>query len=202
MGKKIVDTRGHLCPKPLIMTKKALTEMSNNDELTVILDNDISRQNVFRFLIDNGISVTASEENGIFYLTTGTRPAHLQNTNRESYCKSDIGAPNVIVISSTTMGKGSDELGEILIKAFINTIKDIAPLPGAIVFYNSGIHLATDTSPVLDSLRHLESLNVKILVCGTCVDYYGKKDNIKVGTISNMYTIMEMLSSSRSVIYP
>ena len=100
------------------------------------------------------------------------------------------------------MGEGENELGEILIKAFINTIAEVSPLPGAIVFYNSGIFLTVEGSAVLESLQQLEKSGVKILVCGTCLEYYQKKEHIRAGIISNMYTILETLSSAKHIISP
>ena len=87
-------------------------------------------------------------------------------------------------------------------KALVNTIKEVTPLPTAIIFYNSGILLAIDGSPLIDGLKELESSGVSIMVCGTCVNYYDKKDLVKVGTISNMYTILETMSAAATVIKP
>jgi selenium metabolism protein YedF len=100
------------------------------------------------------------------------------------------------------MGMGDQELGILLAKAFVNTIKDVEPLPETIVFYNTGIFLALKNSPVVEPLRHLESLGVRILVCGTCLDFYEKKEAVGAGTISNMYDILQALSSAGHVITP
>ena len=100
------------------------------------------------------------------------------------------------------MGAGPAELGQILVQGCINTIKEVAPAPTALVFYNSGVKLTVDTSPVLQSLRELESSGVKILVCGTCANYFQIKDQVGVGIISNMYAILEALSQAGHVIYP
>ena len=100
------------------------------------------------------------------------------------------------------MGFGPDDLGSILIKAFINTIKEISPLPSALVFYNNGIHLAVEGSTVLEPLQDLQNRAVDILVCATCLDYFKKKASLKVGTASNMFTILETLSNAHHVIAP
>jgi selenium metabolism protein YedF len=100
------------------------------------------------------------------------------------------------------MGSGPDELGAILMKAFINTIREVTPLPSKLIFYNSGILLTAEGSPLVASIRELESAGVEVLVCGTCVNYYDKKDEIRVGTISNMYTILESLTAAGRIITP
>ena len=100
------------------------------------------------------------------------------------------------------MGTGPDELGSILIKAFVNTIKETKPLPKKIIFYNSGILLTAEGSPLIASLNELEKSGVAILVCGTCVNYFNKQNLIRAGIISNMYTILEALTEADKVIKP
>jgi len=100
------------------------------------------------------------------------------------------------------MGTGPADLGQILIQGCINTIKEVEPLPTALVFYNSGVKLTVDGSPVLQTLQDLEKSGVKILVCGTCANYFQIKDQVKAGIISNMYAILETLSQTGHIIYP
>ena len=206
MSEKIVDSRGKLCPEPLIMTKKALKELQQGDNLRVIIDNEISKKNVERFLADNGLASFCTDENGVFTLLVTKSAELLSKPDAESYCVPAAAAAQtggqVIVLSSDKMGSGPDELGAILIKAFINTIKEVKPLPSAIVFYNTGILLAVEGSPLLDSLKELEDIGVALLVCGTCVNYFKKQDSVRVGTVSNMYTILEALSGAALIIKP
>ena len=100
------------------------------------------------------------------------------------------------------MGRGSDELGEILVQALINIIEEVAPLPSHLVFYNSGIFLTCAGSPLIDALGRLEKKGVVILVCGTCVEHFDKKRDVRVGTISNMYTILETMTEAGHIIQP
>ena len=100
------------------------------------------------------------------------------------------------------MGHGSDELGEILLKAFINNLKEVTPYPAAIIFYNSGAKLLLNNSAVIDSLKTLEQLGVRILVCGVCVEYYNIKESLSTGLISNMHEITEHLTRASHIIYP
>jgi selenium metabolism protein YedF len=199
---KTVDARGQVCPKPLILTKKALKERNENEQIRVLIDNDTSRQNVMRFLSDNHIEAKVLESNGVFTIVIGEGPQELTHQDIQAYCNNSKNTNYVIVIKSNLMGEGEEELGEILMKAFTNTIKEISDLPAAIILYNKGVFLATDESAVAESLKELESKGVEILICGTCVEYYNKRQQIKIGTISNMYTIMETLASAGKVIYP
>lgn len=198
---KTVDARGQACPKPLIMTRQALKDVAPGDSVRILIDNPTSRQNVERFLRDNGMSPQCVQDGDLLTITVQSPTAPLVRPDAASYCATPA-RPHVIVISSDKMGRGSDELGAILIKAFINTIRETAPLPSHLVFYNSGVLLAVEGSPLIDSLRELESKGVSLLVCGTCLDYFKKKDAVRAGTVSNMYTILETLTAAGHIIRP
>ena len=106
----------------------------------------------------------------------------------------------VIFVSSSELGRGSAELGEILIKSFMYTLVESDTPPQTMVFVNSGVKLTTENSPVLEHLITLNQRGVEILSCGTCLDYYKLKEKLCVGQVSNMYTIYEKLSKAAKVI--
>ncbi len=196
-----IDARGMLCPKPLIMVKKALVEMQVGTEFTVLLDNEIAKENVLRFLQDNRTAASCTAEGGIFAIQAKKLSQDLPAPGAEAYC-GPSGAPGnpVFVVSRNTMGSGSEDLGRILLEAAINSLKEVTPLPSALVFYNSGVHLACEGSTVLDSLKDLQSRGVRLLVCGTCINYFDLKAGLRAGTLSNMYDILQVLSSSDHVV--
>jgi len=203
MGIKTADARGLLCPKPLIMTKKTLAECAEGEEMIVLIDNETSMQNVERFINDNGMEVSHTVEGGVYTLHIVKTKGPLAKPDAESYCCAPAAsAPHAICFRSNKMGVGEDDLGEILVKACINTIESVDPKPAAMVFYNSGILLTLEDSAVAEPLKALEKAGIKILVCGTCADYYKQKENVAAGTISNMYDILETLSNAGKVIYP
>jgi hypothetical protein len=39
-----------------------------------------------------------------------------------------------------------------------------------------------------------------MLTCGTCLGHYGLKDQVKIGEISNMYTIAETMLGAGKVV--
>ena len=203
MDELCVDARGEVCPKPLLITKKALKDSPEGQPLRILIDNETSKDNVMRFLQENGYSPECIESDGIYSLVLFAASHPLTHPDAAAYCTTTASQnPHTIVIKNKQMGDGDATLGEILLKAFINTIKEITPLPGSIVFYNSGIFMALDDSPVLPALRELEKLGVKILVCGTCAEYFKKKEQIHIGTISNMYTILETITAAGKSIVP
>lgn len=203
MSEKKVDARGMLCPKPLIMVKKALTELGPGEQLTVLLDNETAKENVTRFLRDHGANPVSSENDGVFFIKAEKSRRDLPSTRVERYCGPEDGSkPLVMVFNHSGMGAGSEELGKILVQACVNTIRDVRPLPSSMLFYNGGVHLVCEGSPLVQSIEDLESRGVKILVCGTCLDYFKLKPQLKVGKVSNMYEILQTIASAGSVFSP
>lgn len=109
-------------------------------------------------------------------------------------------APLVLVAASEVLGRGDDELGRILVRSFFHTLGEVQPLPNTVIFLNSGVRLAAAGSPVLEDLQALAGKGVRILACGTCLGHFGLKEQLAVGTISNMYAIAEtLLNAGRTV---
>lgn len=108
----------------------------------------------------------------------------------------------VVAVSSDRMGSGNDELGKVLIKGFIFAVTQLDELPKTMLFYNGGATLTTEGSDSLEDLKSLEAQGVEILTCGTCLDYYGLKDKLAVGSVTNMYSIVETLAGAGKIIKP
>jgi len=183
------------CPLPVIEAKKVLEDKEVN-EITVLVDNSISRENVMRFLESQGFSVTAMEEKGKHRIE-GTR-------NQETTEQPTITNTKklLVFVDGETVGRGSEELGAILMRSFLLTLKELNPLPWRIIFMNSGVKLAVDGSPHIGALNDLVAIGAEILSCGTCLDYYRVKDRLMVGRISNMHEIESSFLEATNVIKP
>jgi len=202
---EIVNAKGLACPQPVILTKNAL---ESHSDVVVLVDNTIAVENVKRFATSAGCTVeVADESEGIFKIKIKKEAAAVIN-NQDS--KKPLPAegpsaavgPTVFSIISDTMGKGSDELGSILMKAFIHTVIDLEAGPDVMIFYNTGVRLAIEGSDVLDDLKKLEEKGIKILVCGTCANYFGITEKVAVGIVSNMYDIADALSRAGHIVQP
>jgi len=193
---KVVDCRGLSCPQPVIETKQALEK---SDRVTIIVDNLAARDNVARFGESQGGKVTIHEkEDGVYVTITKSKDGKRPIKNQSS--KKPATGPVVAVIRSDQMGQGAEELGRVLIRSFLHTLTEVSGRPDTMIFFNTGVRLTSEGSEVLDDLQALEQKGVAILVCGTCLDYFGLKEKIAVGQISNMYTIVEtMLAAGRLV---
>jgi tRNA 2-thiouridine synthesizing protein A len=63
-----VDVRGFSCPVPVIRTKKAM-EKNPKDILTVLMETNVSKENVSRLAESQGYSVKVEEVSGEYRLT-------------------------------------------------------------------------------------------------------------------------------------
>lgn len=193
---KTIDARGLACPQPVLLTRKGLAE--NNRVLTIV-DNEIAQQNVTRMAEKAGCQVQVEKREDGIYLNL-TKTDSTQAESPASCANAAVSGPLVLTIPSEYMGRGDEELGNILIRAFFHTLGETQPSPEIIVFFNSGVKLTIEGSPVLEDLRALSDKGIQILVCGTCLNHYEIKDKVAVGEVSNMYSIAEVLLQAGKVV--
>lgn len=189
-----VNALGQVCPMPVIMTKNTLKEIKEG-VVEVAVDNKISKENVEKFATQMNFSFFTKEENGNYYITITKTLNDSSKTNSE---EENI----VVVISSDKMGEGDPEFGHTLMKGFIYTLTEMDKLPKTIIFYNRGVFLTTVTEATVKDLKILESKGVEIISCGACCNFYHLEDKVSVGTITNMYTIVERQMNATKVVRP
>ena len=100
------------------------------------------------------------------------------------------------------MGRGSDELGKLLMKSFLFAVSQLPRLPRTVLFYNGGAKLTVEGSESLEDLRNMEAQGVEILTCGTCLNFYGLTEKLAVGGVTNMYVIAEKMLNAGNVVKP
>ncbi len=188
-----VNAVGEVCPKPVIMTKKALKEIESG-VVEVSVDNQTSKENVEKMAKEMGHTFETKEEGNVFVITITKSGEKQENSSKEENI--------VISIGSDKMGEGEDELGKILIKGFIYALTEAETLPKTVLLYNKGVLLASTFEDTVKDLKVLEERGVEILSCGTCANFYHVQDQIKVGTLTNMYTILERQMKAAKVIKP
>ncbi|MBU0964851.1 MAG: sulfurtransferase-like selenium metabolism protein YedF [Proteobacteria bacterium] len=203
MGDRMqIDCRGLKCPQPVLKAKDALEQMGAG-EIEVTVDNEASRSNVERFAKSQGCKVTVTEEGGNYLIIikkTGDAQPVSGAADPASFTCEPVQTELVHVIPSNTMGRGNDELGKVLMRAYIKTMKDVSPLPRKLLFYNTGVMLTATESDIVQPLKDLEAKGVEIFSCGTCLDFLGLKDKLLVGKPTNMYEIMQSMASATKVV--
>ncbi len=196
----IVDARGMACPIPVVKANQALAQM-NEGVLEVHVDNSVAVENLKRMALQKGLPVKTEQPEADHYVVTIPVTGAVDTTMPEITC-TDCGTNTVIAVDTDIMGRGNDELGAVLIKGFLFAVSRLETLPKTILFYNGGAKLTTEDSASLEDLRLMEQQGVEILTCGTCLNYYGLTEKLAVGSVTDMYTIVERLSRAEKVIKP
>ncbi len=198
MEKKVVDCRGLTCPRPVVETKKAL-EGFTGEEIDVLVDNETACSNVTNFAAGLGWTARKSVEGKLvrISLKRGNAAAG-EGASPAAHAKSEY----IVYLSSDVIGRGDDELGKVLIRSFIKSLPDTQGFPRLIIMLNSGVKLAAEGSVILDDLREYERRGTEVRCCGTCVDFYGLKEKLRVGKLTNMFEIISALQSFDKVVQP
>lgn len=203
MSYKIVDAIGQACPMPVVLAIQALKELDGDGTLEVHVDNEIAIQNLTRMAASRNLTAVAQKLDEKHFVVRidavgGSAPAE----EPAPACIPDLRQRTVVAIGSAAMGQGSDELGAILMKGFLYALTQQERLPDTILFYNGGATIPVEGSVSLEDLRTLEAMGVEILTCGTCLNYHGLTDKLAVGSVTNMYDIVEKLTKAGKVIRP
>jgi selenium metabolism protein YedF len=202
MTEIVVDARGQICPKPLILTRQALKDNIVGTEITVLIDNETSCQNVERFIRDNGMTPHIGADGSEFILRFTKHSPELAVPDAEAYCvPARAGQDYVVALSSDTIG--SDEaLGHVLVQSLFETLKAIEPLPTHLILYSRAVLLAMEDAVTLPALQAIAQRGVAVLLCGTCVDHFDKKSAVRVGEVANMLKLLKIQLAAGKVLKP
>ncbi len=203
MEKIIVNAIGDACPIPVVKTTAALKGLTETVTVEVQVDNEIAVQNILRLASGKGFTAAAEkleEKRFAVRIEAGPWSAEAQPAPAPSCQLSQ--KRGVVAIGASTMGSGDDTLGRTLMKSFLYALSQQETLPETILFYNGGAMLTTEGSASIEDIESMEAQGVEILTCGTCLDFYGRKDKLKVGGVTNMYQIVETLTRAELVIRP
>ena len=193
----IIDARGKACPTPVIMAKKAIS--AGESTFTVLVDNTTAVENLKRLAANQGFDAAVTEQGGAFHLAfvrTGCAAC-------EEAVNSPLPAPGggwAVFVGRDIIGDGDRELGTNLMRMFFYTLSQGEDKPGAVLFMNAGVKLPTLDEQVVEHLKALSAVGVEILVCGTCLNFYGLTDRLRVGTVSNMYDIVTRMQKAGKVV--
>ena len=195
---RIIDAKGKACPMPVMMAKEAIT--AGEESFTVLVDNSTAVGNLQRLAGNQGYDAAVSEADGVFSLAftkNGAAPAPQASA---APVQAAPGEGYAIFVSRDIVGSGDHELGTNLIRMFFYTLAQSDDLPASILFMNGGVKLPAGDEQVIEHLKTLIGKGVEVLVCGTCLNYYGIADQLGAGTVSNMYDILTKMQKASKVI--
>ena len=194
-----VNAVGMVCPLPVIETRKALKE---NEQVETTVDNKVATENLRRMAAQMGYEDDLKEKGADRFVVTITKTQGAERAETDPDTATKAADEFVVVIDSVTMGNGAEQLGKNLMKTFIYTLTEQEVLPQRIIFYNGGVQLLTEGSEVLEDLQKLAAEGVEIYGCGACLNFYGLTEKVKVGEITNMFSIVEMMRKAYRIVKP
>ncbi|WP_197735959.1 sulfurtransferase-like selenium metabolism protein YedF [Arabiibacter massiliensis] len=198
---KVIDAFGLQCPKPLVLAKKEID--AGVRELAVKVDNDTAVKNLSRLAGTSGLGVSVEGIEGGFLVTfsEGDGPAGQAPSAPAAACPASGGCGYAVFVGKDHVGEGDGELGYNLMKMALYTLAECGEPPASLLFMNAGVKLvAGGEQQVVDSVRSLMEQGAEVLVCGTCLDFYGLKDRLAAGEASNMYDILGRMREAAKVI--
>lgn len=204
MAQMELDCRGLACPEPVVRTRK-LIETSRPAELNVTVDNAPACENVSRFLTRNGYSVSSAVVADGLWVVTGKdtgAPSVSKGDDDSSVCRPASGDRTLVLITTQTLGRGDDVLGEKLMGNFLASLPELGASLWRVVLLNGGVKLSAREGKALDALKKLSESGVGVFVCGTCLDHYGLMEKKQVGETTNMMDIVTSLSLAGKIIRP
>jgi len=211
MSEVRLECQGLPCPQPVLKCKDALVEARPNS-LVVLVDNEPARENVTRFLKNQGYGVVSvSQNNGFIELKAEPEgpladepPTQGQTAGTEVSRAAPGPAPQedrqLVLITSNVIGHGDDVLGSRLMHNYIATLPEMGTSLWRVLLLNSGVKLAVEGSQDLVNLQKLEKSGVSILVCGTCLDHFQLLEHKRVGQTTNMLDVVTSLQLASKVI--
>ena len=196
-----VDAMGKACPTPVILAKKALD--AGQSPLTVLVDNQIAVENLRRLGASSQLQVEVSQIQGGFAVQLGggvSEQAAAPSPTPAEFC-TPAGCGTAVFIGKDHVGEGDPTLGRNLMKMAIYTLAESDDVPSSVLFMNSGVQLVAGEEPqVVESCNKLIERGCEILVCGTCLNFYGITDKLEVGEVSNMYDILSRMQEAGKTI--
>jgi selenium metabolism protein YedF len=201
---KEYDVRDLACPGPVLKLRGLLDDGEREIEFWVA--DDLCRSNVTRFAASRKIETEVEANDDGTFVVTFRAGGDDVGEQSLAFVAPDTAAvtvgPTVVQITATTMGTGDDELGALLMRSFVKTQAELDARPDAILFYNAGVKLCCEGSLLLDDIRGLEASGIKIIACGTCLNYFELGDQLAVGRITDMLEIAGLLAAAGRVVRP
>ncbi len=198
---KEIDARGKNCPIPVVMAKKEID--AGATAFVVQVDNAVVVQNLQRLADSQGFRTTVEGSGEAYSVEFHRAPEDVQppRADAEEICETPVQPKNwALLVARETLGEGDPELGRTLARMFFYALTQTEDLPQWVLCLNGGVKLATLDPQVAGHLRELEERGVQVLVCGTCLEYYGLTGQLQAGRVSNMYELLEQLQKAGKVV--
>lgn len=198
-----VNAMGDACPLPVVKTLNAIKGLTGPETVETLVDNPTAVENLRRLAQSKGYSFSSEKRGEAEYRVLLGVGAEAGIPEEVPACYIPPAKKRVVVaVTADHMGEGDPKLGRTLLKGFLFALGQLEELPAVILFYNGGAALSCEGSESLEDLKALEGRGVEILTCGTCLNFYGLTEKLRVGGVTNMYSIVETLAGADLVLRP
>lgn len=205
MNEKTIDCQGMTCPQPLMACRKCIEDEAPLN-LKVLVDDDAALENVTRYLSACGYAVSQARDGRTWVISAarGSEADEAPTPAVEDY-PCPVPAPGqprrtTVFLSADVIGRGDDGLGGKLMGNFLKTLPELGADLWRIVMVNGAVRMSVQDSQHLEALKALEAQGVSILVCGTCLEFFGLLEKRAVGQTTNMLDVVTSLQLADKVI--
>ena len=198
---KYIDAKGKACPIPVVLARQAVA--GGAEAVTIEVDNATAVENLKRLADNLGYEIAVRDIPGGF-------AADLTRDGAAAPCSPCAEAAEAplsrrdggwaVFVGRDIIGSGDRELGTNLMRMFFYTLAQSDDLPQSVLFMNDGVKLPAGDEQVAEHLDTLQKKGVQVLVCGTCLNFYGLTEELKTGLVSNMLDIVSAMQAAGKVI--
>jgi selenium metabolism protein YedF len=192
----VIDARGQGCPKPVMMAEEALSEITQGI-IEIIVDNEASADNLALFARSNAFSSETVRDDKYWRVKIVKGYVCATATAKKA---ASAGKDLLLVVGTDTMGK-EEELGRVLMKSYLETMKAYKQLPHTIFFLNAGVKLTTINKEAVPVLKDIEAMGVEIYSCGTCLKHYSLESQLQVGHRGTTIHLVEGMKDFRKTVW-
>lgn len=196
---KEINALGKICPIPVIETKKAMRKNQEEKEFHILVDNEVATQNLTKMATHLHMKSSVEKLADKKYKVTIMRDENAKDESEFDEASLMDNSSYVVVVKSDTIADGDPEFSKSLLEGFLYALTEQDKLPKAVIFYNRGVFNTTKNEKVIEDMKGIEEKGVEILSCGLCLDNYKLKEDLKVGTITNMYRIVELMRENHVI---
>lgn len=112
----------------------------------------------------------------------------------------EVAIENLKKLATKQLGTGDEQLGRLLMKSYLQSLSEAETVPTQLLFFNRGAFLTNQAANTLADLQQLAEKGTTIQTCGACLDFYHLTDTLAIGSITNMYEIVETMNQAAKVI--
>jgi len=207
MREEVLECQGLPCPQPVLKCKQTI-DSGFTGQIKIVVDNEAAKENVGRFLSNQGYEILeTTHRNGEWAIVSApgkskglSSDSDAKQTPKPEKASTEEQRKTLVFITRDKIGHGDDELGTKLMHNFLATLPEMGEELWRVILLNAGVKLALKESPTLDSLKTIANSGVSLLVCGTCLDFFGLLEQKEVGETTNMLDVVTSLQLADKVI--